>query len=174
MKPNNVNVDAVMAFVAEAKADPSLLRKSKRVEGVWNLVDGRPQYASTMASPKGETRVEADLAPFMGGEGLAPDPIQYCLFGLSACFAGTFAAVASEKGVTLRSMKVIVENKVNLSRAFGLGDAPVVEEVTISVVADSDASDEALAEVEKATRERCPGVYCLTQPIPLTTTVKGV
>ena len=50
-------------------------------------------------------------------------------------------------------------------------DAPVVEEVTITVVADTDAGEDALAEVEHTTRERCPGVYCLTKPIPLRTSV---
>jgi hypothetical protein len=86
--------------------------------------------------------------------------------------SGPPGTVATEKGVTLRSMKVIVENKVNLEPAFGLGDSPVVEEVSICVVADSDSGDEALAEVEKAARERCPGVYRLTQPIPLRTRVE--
>jgi len=40
----------------------------------------------------------------MGGEGLAPDPIQYCLYGLAACYAGTFAGLAAAQGVSWRSL----------------------------------------------------------------------
>jgi uncharacterized OsmC-like protein len=33
----------------------------------------------------------------------------------------------------------------------------------------SDAKDEQLKELEKMANERCPGVYCLINPIPLET-----
>jgi uncharacterized OsmC-like protein len=172
MKTNNVDLSEMMRFVEQATADPSLLKKKKRVEGSWDLRDGHAQFTATVTYPKGERALEADLAPFMGGAGLAPDPIQYCLYGLAACFAGTFASVAAADGVVLKSLKVVAENQVDLTRPMGLGDKPVVESVSLTVIAESDASDAKLAEVERLTRERCPGVYCLTQPIPLSTRVE--
>ena len=108
----------------------------------------------------------------MGGGGLAPDPIQYCLYGLAACFAGTYASLAAADGVALTSLKVIAENQVDLTRPMGLGDKPVVDWVSLTVVAESDASDAKLKELEVLARERCPGVYCLTKPIPLETRVE--
>ncbi len=172
MKLNNVNVEEMMRFMKQGAADPTVLQKRKRVEGSWDLRDGHPQFTATVAYPKGERALEADLAPFMGGAGIAPDPIQYCLYGLAACFAGTFASLASAEGVVLKSLDVAAENQVDLSRPMGLGDAPVVERVWLTVRVEADASDEKLAELERLTRERCPGVYCLTNPIPLETRVE--
>jgi len=92
--------------------------------------------------------------------------VQYCLFGLAACFAQTFASIAAEKGIRLIELKVSVENKVNLSKALGLSEEPIVEKVKLQVNASSDGKEN-LDEVKKLAEERCPGVYCLTNPIKL-------
>ncbi len=171
MKPNNINLPGMMAFVEQATSDPNVLKKQKRVEGIWDFQEGHPQFKATLAYPSGERTLEADLAPFMGGAGLAPDPIQYCLYGLAACFAGTFMSLAAAEGVVLRSLRVVAENQVDLTRPMGLGDKPVVERTSITLIADADADDAKLALLKGLTRERCPGVYCLTNPIPLDTKV---
>ncbi|MFH2006665.1 MAG: OsmC family protein [bacterium] len=171
MKINNVNVEAMGRFMEQVKADPSLAKKQKRVEGHWSFEQGRPQFTATLAHAKGEHAVESDFAPFMGGEGLAPDPIQYCLYGLAACFGGTFVGLAAAEGVELRAVRVVAENRVDLSRSMGLSDNPVVEQVSLELHVESDADQEKLAELQSLARERCPGVYCLTNPIPLETSV---
>src|SRR3989338_7787303 len=103
MKINNVDVSNADAFVDEVKKDKTKALKTKNVE--------------------------ADGPPFMGGSGIKPDPVQYCLFGLAACYAQTFASVAAEKGIKLNKLKVAAENKVNLIKALGLSDEPIVEKV---------------------------------------------
>jgi uncharacterized OsmC-like protein len=105
----------------------------------------------------------------MGGGGRKPDPVQYCLYGLAACFAGTFATLAAMEGVALKKLVVAAENRVDLSRTLGLSWNPIVEGVEITVMVSADAPREKLEEIERLARERCPGVYCLTTPIPLTT-----
>ncbi len=167
MKVNNVNIEAAGAFVEQVKADPSLAKRSKRVEGRWSFDEGQPQFSAVMSHKTGETAVQADFAPFMGGEGLAPDPIQYCLYGLAACYAGTFVGLAAAQGVALRSLSVVAENRVDLSRSLGLSEVPVVEQVSLTLQVDTDAGEEHLAELERLARERCPGVYCLSNPIPI-------
>jgi uncharacterized OsmC-like protein len=166
MKINNVDMEKAGAFVEEVKQDKSKAFKVKKVEGMWNLEDGKVQFTATLEHPQGSTVVEADGPPFMGGSGIKPDPVQYCLFGLAACFAQTFASIAAEKGVKLDELKVTVENKINLSKALGLSDEPIVENVKLRVNASSK-SKENLDEVKKLAEERCPGVYCLTNPIKL-------
>ena len=166
MKLNNINLDKAGTFVEEAKADKSKAIKIKKVEGAWNFNEGKPQFASTLEHANGITIVEADGPPFMGGSGIKPDPVQYCLFGLAACFAQTFASIAAEKGVELKKLKVAAENKVNLSRALGLGNEPIVERVKL-LVEVNDVDKSKIKEIEQLAKERCPGVYCLTNPIKL-------
>ena len=167
MKLNNVNLDKAGAFVEEVKNDKNKAIKVKRVEGSWNFSDGKSQFASTLEHANGSTVVEADAPPFLGGNGIKPDPVQYCLFGLAACFAQTFASIAAEKGVELKKLKVAAENKVNLSRALGLGNEPIVERIKLIVEVSSEVDKNILKEIEKLAKERCPGVYCLTNPIKL-------
>ena len=166
MKINNVDIEKAGAFVEEVKKDKGKALKVKKVEGTWNLEDGKVQFTSTLEHAKGSTVIEADGPPFMGGLGIKPDPVQYCLFGLAACFAQTFASIAAEKGIKLKRLKVAVENQVNLGKALGLSDEPIVKNVKLQADASSEGGEN-LDEVGKLAEERCPGVYCLTNPIKL-------
>src|SRR3989338_5108249 len=166
MKINNVDLEKAGAFVEEVKQDKSKALKVKRVEGNWNLEDGKVQFTATLEHPQGSTIIESDGPPFMGGSGIKPDPVQYCLFGLAACYAQTFASIAAERGIGLSKLKVVAENKVNLSKPLGLGNEPVVEGVKITV--DASAKNKSnLDEIKNLAGQRCPGVYCLTNPIKL-------
>ena len=167
MKINNVDMEKAGAFIEEVKKDKGKALKVKRVEGTWNMEDGKVQFASTLEHANGSTVAEADAPPFLGGNGIKPDPVQYCLFGLAACYAQTFASVAAEKGVELSKLKVVAENKVNLSMALGLGNEPIVEKVKLSVEVSSEVEKGRLKDIEKLAKQRCPGVYCLTNPIKL-------
>src|SRR3989338_8766035 len=112
MKINNVDMGKAGVFLEEVKLDRSKAIKTKRVEGEWNF--SGVQFTATLEHATGKTIIEADGPPFMGGSGTKPDPVQYCLFGLAACFAQTFASIAAEKGVELKQLKISVENRVNL------------------------------------------------------------
>ena len=166
MKLNNVNLEKASAFVEEVKKDKSKALKVKRIEGNWNLEDGKVQFTAALEHAQGSTVVEADGPPFLGGSGIKPDPIQYCLFGLAACYAQTFASIAAEKGIKLKQLKVAAENKVNLSKALGLSNEPIVEKVILEVNAFGEKVEN-LSEVKKLAEQRCPGAYCLTNPIKL-------
>ena len=75
--------------------------------------------------------------------------------------------IAAEKGIKLEKLKVSAENKVNLSMALGLGNEPIVEKAKLSVEVLSEADKNKLKEIEELAKQRCPGVYCLTNPIKL-------
>lgn len=164
---NNINLKEMKIFVQEVKQDLSKSKKSKKVECLWNFEEGKPQLKSKIQYPRGEITLQADFAPFMGGSGLAPDPIQYCLFGFATCFAGTFMSTATMAGIKIESLEVSAENLMDLGKTLGLTENPIVEKVKIKTIVKSDAKEEQLKELERLARERCPGVYCLVNPIPL-------
>ncbi len=169
---NNVNVSGMNAFAEAVQKDSAQARKSKRVEGVWSFGAGKPQFSASIEFAGGKTVLTADSPPALGGQGLAPDPLQYCLFGLAACYASTFMAIATEKGLALERLSIAAENKVNLSKTLGLSDEPIVEEVRLALSVSGRASKTQLEEVDRATRERCPGAYCLTHAIKLSTSIQ--
>lgn len=172
MKIHNVNMEKIGEFLEEAKKDPSKAIKTKKVTGEWNIEEAKPQFQAKLEFALGDQIVFSDQAPFMGGEGRKPDPIQYCLYGLCACYAATFVSLANLEGVSLKGLKVSAENQVDLSKTLGLSDNPIVWKVKISLEASSDAPIEKLKEIEKLAQERCPGVFCLTNPIPLETEIR--
>jgi uncharacterized OsmC-like protein len=163
---NNVNLKAAQAFATQVQQDASAGKKLKAVTGRWVFEEGRPQFTAELEHAGGTQTTEVDFAPFMGGQGLRPDPITYCLLGFASCFAGTFVAVASEQGVALKSLEVTLENQVDLSRSLGLSDRPVTEGITAVLEIESDAPKAKLEEIRRLAEERCPGVYCVTNPIP--------
>lgn len=172
-KLNNVNVAAMRDFAAQIERDPQSGVKLKSVTGRWVFEEGRPQFTAEVEHPGGVQTVETDFAPPMGGKGLRPDPVSYCLYGFASCFAGTFVAIAATEGVALDRLEVTVENRVDLSRPMGVSDRPVTEGMTASLRVESDAPKSKLEEIRKQAEERCPGVYCITNPIPFESRLEG-
>lgn len=166
-----LNLGVLADVMERGKDDPSVFRLHKRVEGEWNFSEGRPAYSATVTHGSGSTVLAVDVAPGFGGQGLAPDPLQYLLAGLGACYAATVVTIASMEGVPLRALTVVAEQDVNVAAVYDMGDAPLVERILVTVKIDSDADDATLARWEGAARAKCPFVYTVANPISLTTAV---
>lgn len=168
MAINNVNAAEMEKFVTALKADAQLGRKNKRVTGSWSFTEGTPQFTVPLEFPKGKATVNVELPPFAGGWGTSPDPIQVCLSGLAACFAVTFAAVATSEGIRLTKLQVTAENWMDLRKQMGLSKDNIIQRVKFSVEA-AGADRAILARLLKLAEERCPGSECVTRAIPLET-----
>ena len=164
--PNNVNQDELAKFVDAVKKNPADAKKEKMVEVSWNFQEGTPQASSDLAYAKGSRHVESELPAFAGGWGTAPDPIQYCLFGLASCFAVTLAATATAEGIPLTELKVKAQNRLDLHKQLGLSTDPIIHDVRFTVVAKSPKGPNAIKRLVKLAEERCPGTECLTRSIP--------
>lgn len=163
---NNVNVHEMESFITTIREEPIQAKKEKRVEGSWVFDVGKPQFVSSLEYAQGSITLNAELPPFAGGWGTSPDPVQYCLYGMAACFAVTFAAAASSEGIQLTNLKVTAENWMDLRKQMGVAGANIIEKVKFTVVADGASRDE-LEKLVTLSKERCPGVECVTRTIPL-------
>jgi uncharacterized OsmC-like protein len=172
MKKNNVNLAAVGALAERAKIDRSVAKLQKRVDGTWSFRDGSPQFSATVAHGDGASVLQADMAVPFGGAGLAPDPLQYMLFGLAACYTATLVMIASMVGVDLGDVKAVAENAVDVSRVFGLGERPLVERVSVRVTVNAAVDDARLARWAQAARESCPFAFTVANAVPLETRVE--
>ena len=168
MKINNVNTDKLQDVIKEIKGDPSKAKRVNKIEGEWNLKDGA-QFTSEIAYEKGKVILRSDQPTFLGGGGTEPGPMLYCLYGMASCYTATFATMAAMEGIKLKSIKVNAESRIDFSKVFGLSENPIIEGVKISLRVESDAPKEKIGELEKMAKERCPAVYCMTNPIKLDT-----
>ncbi|MBU0508567.1 OsmC family protein [bacterium] len=167
-----VNLSAIMNFAGEVQSDKNLARKTKTVSGTCNFADGQPHFEAVLEFPKGKATLPSDQPPFMGGGGLAPDPILYCLYGTASCFAGTMMLIIAQRNLKVDSLKVSVQNKLNLLKPLGLGEAPLVEGVTISLEYSGAATQREMDEAVAEAMETCPGAYCLKNPILTSAEIK--
>jgi len=167
---NNVNLDNFRKTIDEARTDPQSAKKTINIEGEWNA-EGGIQFKSEIKTPQGNYTILADEPGFLGGNGLAPSPIHYCVFGGVACYAASFAKWAAMEGVKLKSLKIKAEAKINLSRAFGVSNNPVMEGMVWEVITETTASQDELDKVKRLADERCPAFYCLKHMIDVTTIV---
>jgi len=163
---NNVNMKEMENFVELISKDPSQAKKNKKITGKWVFDEGKPQFASTIEFNKGKVMLNCELPPFAGGYGTSPDPIQYCLYGLAACFAVTFAASAAKEGINLSKLEVTAENWMDLRKQMGVSKDNIIQKVKFTVHAEG-ASKDALMKILKLAEERCPGTECVTRSIPL-------
>lgn len=164
---NNVNTPEIAKFRQVIQSDPAKAKKHKSVTGRWVFDDRKPQVVSELEFAQGKVTLNTELAPFAGGWGTSPDPIQYCLSGLAACFAVTLAATASMEGIRLKKLEVTAENWMDLRKQMGVSKDNIIERVRFRVVCEgpSRAEQERLV---KLAEERCPGTESVTRSIPLT------
>ncbi len=76
------------------------------------------------------------------------------------------------ENVRLKKLEISVVGNLDVSRVLGLSDNPIVEEVKFSVKVDSDADEDKIDKLKKLAEERCPAIYCLTNPVSVTIDVK--
>ena len=168
---HNVNLAAIESAARDAAADAATALQQVALSGEWQHEQGAPQFRGTIPFPGGEVEFTCDFPPPLGGSGAAPNPLAYCFWGGLACYAMTYALEAAREGVELTALRATVSADVDLSRALGASDRPPVEGIDWLLEVESDASDEVLERLRLVADERCPGAYCVRNPIPLETRV---
>ncbi len=174
MSMNHVNMEKLKELMNATEKDPANAKIAPRISGRWIFEDGQPQFSSVMNIEGNQFTVDADMPTKLGGWGTRPGPLHYCLYGLASCYAYTFAAMAAMEGIELTRLEVAAEGHLDLSKVLGLSERPIVEEVVWKIKVSSDASKEKIEKLKKLAEERCPAVYCLTNPIKLSIDLETV
>jgi uncharacterized OsmC-like protein len=164
---NNVNLEQMQKFMDAVKKEPKQALKEKSVTGEWIFQEGKPQFVAEIPFQKGKVSLTCEMPHFAGGWGSSPDPLQYCLYGLAACYATTLVATATNENVKLNSLKVTAENRVDLRKQLGLSNEPIIQKVGLKVHLEADVPRSTLEGLVKLAEERCPGAECVTRSIPL-------
>lgn len=165
-----VELKKLRETIENVKKNPEEAKRVTKIEGTWNIDEGDgPQFEAEIAFEKGKMNFEMTQPTFLGGNGTMPGPMHYCLFGLASCYAATFATVAAMEDFPLDGLKIIAENRIDFTRILGLSGNPPIEGVKITAVITSDAPESEIRRIEQLAKERCPVVFCLTNPIKLET-----
>lgn len=163
---NRVDIDKFKETVEKARKDHSTGKKNIEMVGEWRIGKTGPQFEAKIETEKGgEITLQSDETLILGGGGTAPNPVQYCIYGLIACYAATFAKWAAMERVVLKSLKIKAISSIDLTRSFGVTKNPVLEHIKWEMIVNTDANMETLNRLNEITKERCPGFYCVTNEI---------
>jgi len=66
--------------------------------------------------------VDADQPVFLGGENIAPNPVEYLLHALDSCLTVTLVYHASVQGIPLEAVETSSEGDMNARGFFGISD----------------------------------------------------
>jgi uncharacterized OsmC-like protein len=104
----------------------------------------------------------------VGGQVIAPTPLEFLLSGAVGCYAAVFAFYAAKMGVSYDSFEAIARTSFDV-RGHMIPDSPPsgFQKVTIELRVVSDAPEEALKEIERLAMEGCPGISTLQRPVPV-------
>lgn len=166
---HNVDLERLSQTVEAGRRDPGALGQPVDLTGEWNSAGDGPQFRGTIPYPMGEIEFTCDFPPALGGGGVAPNPLAYCLWGGLACYAMTFATEAAREGLELRGLHGRITTVVDMARALGLSEESPVDQITWALTVDADVSVETVERVKTLADQRCPGVYCIRNPMPLET-----
>jgi putative redox protein len=104
----------------------------------------------------------------VGGQNVAPTPLEFLLSGAVGCYAAVFAFYAATNGVSYDSFEAVARAEFDV-RGHMIADAPpsgfrkVVMEITVA----SDAPREELEAIERLALQGCPGISTLQRPVPV-------
>lgn len=116
--------------------------------------------------------VVVDEPPHLLGQDTAPAPSEILLSALGGCLCVGIHAVATHKGVRIRSMEVLLEGDIGNPSAWGAGGASKLpaqmgfQAVRASIRLDADAPRDVLEAIVKEADYASPMANCYRNPIP--------
>jgi len=124
----------------------------------------------------GRALVEAGLHPASGGDGSFACSGDMLLQALVACAGVTLRSVAVNRGVDVRGGRVRAEGDLDFRGTMGVArDAPVgFRAIRLTFVLDTEADDEALAQLVAATERYCVVLQTITGGPPVDVAVETV
>lgn len=166
---NNVDLNKISKTIESGKEDKSSLKKPVKMHGEWVLDSSKGyQFKTELSYEKGKQTIEIDSPSFLGGRGNRLGPMSYCVAGITSCFIGTFAAVASNLGVNLTELSVDAQCNVNFAKVLDVADEPIMNGIDFDIVVKSNNADRTkLDSILKMALERCPAMYSMSHVIPV-------
>lgn len=122
----------------------------------------------------GPYRVEVDEPPLLGGEGKAPNPVEYYLASLLSCQIVTWRFYAEKLGIAVDEITAHAEGDLDVQGFFGLNDSVRAGfgEVRVVVKVKGPEAPERYRELQDAVDAHCPVLDLTRNPTPVTTRVE--
>lgn len=177
---NGVNVEALLGAREALRKAPEA--GQFRWRATCNWVKGTHSRSSVHGyfglgqeqKHRTEFRFDADHPEVFAAEDNGATPVEYVLVGLASCLTAGVAAVAQNRGIQLRAVKVIVEAGMDIQGILGV-DADVrngFDGIRVRFEVDADATHEEIAALVAQSQKRSAVFDIVTNPTNVTVEVK--
>lgn len=159
---NQVDLESVGNLVAAISADPSAANTTWKARVDWK---GAFQSEATV---RGFAPILSDEPRGLGGNDLAPNPVEQLLGALGNCLAVGYAASLSSADVTINSLTIELEGDLDLHTFLGLADGNAgYSGIRATVSIDADTDTETLTALHRRVVSTSPVGHTLTRAIPV-------
>lgn len=169
---NGVNVEALLGAREALTQAPEAAQFTWRATSEWN--DGTHTVTEVKKffglgeeqSHKNAFRFDTDHPEIFASEDRGATPVELLLVGLAGCLTAGIAAVATHRGITLRSVRATLEAGMDIQGILGI-DADVrngFSGITVNYTIDADASDADIAALVAQSQKRSAVFDILTNP----------
>ena len=162
MTLTTVIADTRQAVADDPAAAQALFSTRAALTGVTEVAVSTASHAFTVDEP-----------PALGGEGSAPNPVEYALASLGSCQAITYRFWAEHLGVAFDKLTVTVEGDLDIRRFFGVDDSvrPGFSAVRVQVGITGPETPERYQQLAAAVDEHCPVLDLFRNPVPVDRTI---
>ncbi len=176
---NGVNVEALLGARAALTEAPEAARFFWRASNEWirgthsrSTIDSFFGLGEEQAHSKPST-LDSDHPEIFASEDKGPTPVEYVLVGLAGCLTAGIAAVASNRGIQLKSVKATLEAGMDIQGILGIdGDVRNgFDSLKVTYEIDADASDEDIAALVARSQKRSAVFDIITNPTDVVVTV---
>ncbi len=176
---NGVNVDALLGAREALTDTPQAARFVWRAESEWqngthteSRIEGFFGLGEEQRHVR-EFRYDTDHPEIFASEDKGSTPVEMVLVGLAGCLTAGIAAVASNRGITLRSVTATLEADMDIQGILGI-DADVrngFDGITVAYRIDADASDDDIAALVAQSQKRSAVFDIIANPTNVTVRV---
>ena len=121
----------------------------------------------------GDYRVSVDEPPALGGEGAAPNPVEYFLAALLSCQVVTYRFFADRLGLTVDHITATAEGDLDVRGFFALDEyvrpGCTAIRVQVQITGPDDPAD--YRRLQEIADRHCPVLDLTRNPTPVSTTL---
>jgi uncharacterized OsmC-like protein len=174
--PNGVNVEQLLQTVEAIRAQPDLARFEFRSTARWiqggrseTLIQGFHGAGGEDTSRADPFRLVADEPPVLLGTNEGPNAVEFVLHALTSCLTVGLVYNAAARGITVHSIAFEVVGELDLHGFLGLSDSvrPGYQGIQLRCHLETDATEEAVAELWTHVQRTSPLLDILRNPVPV-------
>ena len=170
---NGINVDDLFALIDGVRREPAKGKTNWHVTTTWQgQARSRAEIESYEIGGEKVPRrfsIDIDEPRELGGSNSFANPQDHLIAALNACMMVGYVAQCAVRGITLESLSIETDGKIDLRGFLGIDPAvpPGYENLSYTVRIKGSGTKEQFAEVHQAVMATSPNFYNLSRAVAL-------